>query len=131
MPIMSSPSPAALRAAHRLHHEWLKCSIPISPDGIATIIQTEFATERAEAEQQDRLKTAEINILVKENRRLHAERAELIEALRFYANGQRYKGSNQEPIEGDPYGPKGFVYLWDVMRDGGAIANKALAKYAK
>jgi hypothetical protein len=63
MPIMSSPSPAAFRAAHRLHHEWLKCGIPISPDGIAAIIEADLSHERAELIEALRACYTELNII--------------------------------------------------------------------
>lgn len=52
--------------------------------------------------------------------------ATLRRALEFYANPQRYCGSNQNPTDGDPYQPETCPYLWDVGRDGGEIARKAL-----
>jgi hypothetical protein len=52
--------------------------------------------------------------------------AELEAALRFYADGRRYRGANQQPIPDDPYAKPDAVYILDVTRDGGAIANTAL-----
>jgi hypothetical protein len=52
--------------------------------------------------------------------------AELVHALRFYADPRRYAGPNQPANPGDPYTPTGSPYMVDVKRDGGAIARQAL-----
>lgn len=58
-----------------------------------------------------------------------AQRDQLREALEFYADKQRYMGSNQRIDSQDKYGesPSNTVYLWDVMKDNGDIARAALA----
>ena len=54
--------------------------------------------------------------------------AELERALSFYADPQRYRGPNTQPIPSDPFTPeRDFPYLWDVTRDGGKIARDALS----
>ena len=50
----------------------------------------------------------------------------LIAALAFYADSRRYDGPNQKPIGNDPYAPDDLVYRYDVTRDRGAVAFKAL-----
>jgi hypothetical protein len=52
--------------------------------------------------------------------------AELERALRFYADGRRYQGANQQPIPNDPYAKPDAVYIQDVTRDCGAIARATL-----
>jgi hypothetical protein len=66
--------------------------------------------------------------LVHLNRALIAEaRIEELEgALRFYADGRRYQGANQQPIPDDPYAKPDAVYIQDVTRDCGAIARAVL-----
>jgi hypothetical protein len=53
---------------------------------------------------------------------------ELTKALRFYADPERYRGSNNRLVGEDPYTPSGEVYLRDVMRDRGEIARAALSR---
>jgi hypothetical protein len=53
---------------------------------------------------------------------------ELTKALRFYADPERYRGSNNRLVGEDHYTPSGEVYLRDVMRDGGEIARAALSR---
>ena len=48
-------------------------------------------------------------------------------ALEFYANPQRYNGPNQRAVDGDAHQPSTCPYLWDVTRDGGDIARRALS----
>lgn len=57
------------------------------------------------------------------------QRDQLRAALEFYADKQRYMGSNQRIDSQDKYGesPSNTVYLWDVMKDNGDIARAALA----
>lgn len=55
----------------------------------------------------------------------YIERLEL--ALKFYADPQRYNGSNQRNDSDDSFSD-GAPYLKDVSRDGGEIARKALGK---
>ena len=56
---------------------------------------------------------------------------ELEAAVGFYADHRRYEGPNQSPIDGDPFQPEDMtLYIWDVHRDGGEIARKALAARA-
>lgn len=57
---------------------------------------------------------------------LMAENGLLRKALEFYADPRRYNGSNLRPIKGDGYAPVGLVYCYDVLRDHGKIARKAL-----
>ena len=53
--------------------------------------------------------------------------ARLEAALRFYSDERRYRGPNVPPIEDDPYCPEiEFPYQWDITRDGGRIAKRAL-----
>jgi hypothetical protein len=58
--------------------------------------------------------------------------AVLADALRFYADPERYKGPNHR-LEGEPdkYQPADLVYLLDVDRDVGNIARKALQRAGK
>jgi len=58
--------------------------------------------------------------------RKNEEFERLEHALRFYADPKRYEGSNQSLQEDDPYTPRGFPFLIDIHRDGGAIARAAL-----
>lgn len=54
----------------------------------------------------------------------------LCAALKFYADDRRYYGPNQQAPAVDNYAPDADCpYLWDVTRDHGAIARKALADY--
>lgn len=53
--------------------------------------------------------------------------ADLVKALEFYSDCNRYDGPNQRLIGDDPYTPKDRGYLQDVTRDGGDIARAALA----
>lgn len=65
-----------------------------------------------------------------DNGKLEAEIEKLRRALEFYADYRRYQGSNNPTIEGDPYQPPDCPYLWDVGRDGGAIAKRAIGPSA-
>ncbi len=60
----------------------------------------------------------------RENARKEIER--LRAALSFYANRARYDGGNQIALPDDPHQPNGCPYLWDVTRDGGEIARRAI-----
>jgi hypothetical protein len=55
------------------------------------------------------------------------KRLELEKALKFYADSQRYEGPNAQPIPNDPYAPADLVYRYDVTRDRGSVARKAIA----
>ena len=54
------------------------------------------------------------------------ENARLRTALEFYADPRRYDGPNMPAILNDPYSPEGLGYRYDVTRDNGKIAQKAL-----
>jgi hypothetical protein len=76
------------------------------------------------ADWLDAQQTAELSAL-------HARIASLEAAVGFYADHRRYEGPNQSPIDGDPFQPEDMTsYIWDVHRDGGEIARKALAARA-
>ena len=51
---------------------------------------------------------------------------QLVRALKFYADPERYRGSNQRIDGSDEFTPDGNPYLQDVGRDDGAIARAAL-----
>lgn len=57
---------------------------------------------------------------------LKARIQELEDALRFYADERRYRGSNQRNDDSDPFTSSDSAYLKDAMRDGGQIARAAL-----
>lgn len=54
----------------------------------------------------------------------------LKKALSFYADPKRYQGPNLRLDESAPdeFQPMSCPYLWDVTRDGGDIARKALSE---
>ncbi len=54
--------------------------------------------------------------------------ADLLAALRFYADSRRYEGGNQKPLDDDPHQPTWLYYRLDVTRDNGHIAAAAIAK---
>lgn len=60
--------------------------------------------------------------------RLSSVNADLLAALRFYADSRRYEGGNRQPLEDDPHQPIGLVYRLDVTRDHGRIAAAAIRK---
>lgn len=60
-----------------------------------------------------------VKVLKDENERVR-------KALGFYADERRYNGSNQRPIPDDTYSPLGQAYIWNVDKDRGDIARKAL-----
>jgi hypothetical protein len=79
---MSSPSPAALRAAERICNPW-QSNVP-SFTKVAELIDAEFSAERADAKHIADLYGQAIACneeLAKANSTLRTERAELIEAL--------------------------------------------------
>lgn len=53
----------------------------------------------------------------------------LRKALSFYADPKRYQGSNirLDEANADEFQPAICPYLWDVTRDGGEIARKAIS----
>lgn len=73
--------------------------------------------------------TADNDRLRKEMRRVIAEREDARKALSFYADPERYRGPNRllDPKVVDQWNPES-VYVWDVIRDNGAIARKALGE---
>ncbi len=59
-----------------------------------------------------------------------AQRDALMKALEFYADENRYRGSNQRNDGSDPYTKSDAAYMQDVNRDNGEIARTALASVA-
>jgi hypothetical protein len=53
---------------------------------------------------------------------------DLVKALRFYADRERYNGPNQRLDGADEYTPMDQVYLQDVSRDNGDLARSAIQK---
>lgn len=83
-------------------------------------------------ELQYQLETERASLFAESQRKQQLEQqvAELVQALEFYADKQRYMGSNQRVEAPDIYGesPSNTVYLWDVMKDGGDIARAVIQK---
>lgn len=58
--------------------------------------------------------------------RLRKGNAQLVAALRFYAEPGRYHGPNQRAVEGDKFTAMDAPYMQDVTRDRGDIARATL-----
>jgi hypothetical protein len=94
-------------------------------------------TPRTDAVHESNVKATDPNRLGVEDylammdhaRTLERQNAELLAALKFYADPLRYRGPNQSCIpNGDPYTPLDAAYRQDVTRDQGHIAREAIRR---
>ena len=104
-----------------------------------TILQDDFESLCADRRELSRLRDTidllernariQAKLLADTGRERNQARAQvekLTTALRFYADSKRYEGSNLSPIPDDPDAPEEAAYRWDVTRDHGRIASRAL-----
>lgn len=104
---------------------WTDCeecdegAMPLFDGAVIMDLQKQLTTERASLLAESQRK-----------QQLEGQVLQLMIALKFYADKQRYMGSNQRVEAPDIYGesPSNTVYLWDVMKDGGDIARAAIQK---
>jgi hypothetical protein len=95
----------------------------VDVEGLIKLLASIRDSANAKAAGHGPILEAAIEVIARQSHELAALR----KALSFYADPKRHQGPNQHlgPGETDPWKPDS-VYIWDVTRDDGAIARKAL-----
>jgi hypothetical protein len=110
MPISISVSRAAYSTAAKTHAEMMEGK------GFT-------GDEKLEAEYANEQQIAELKRVV----RAVNSYEPMLEALKFYADLERYRGPTQRRQDGDKYTPEESPFTQDVTKDNGDIARRAIA----